>query len=100
VKGLIICTILAVALVVPVLAAQHELSWDDGVHSGYYWGPSYYNATTFTAPYDLEIVAFKIYWYNCSATNYVDLDVYDDNGGKPGTGFFDSPVTSTIPVGG
>ena len=50
---------------VPAAATQYELKWDDGVHNGSYWS-SGYKATTFAAPYDLEIIAihgFRV-WYN------------------------------------
>ncbi len=84
----------------PAFATQYELAWDDGVHCGYYWGPGYYTATTFTAPYDLEMVAFKVFWDCCSSSQTVQLDVYDDNSGKPGTSLFGTPVNGTVPVGG
>lgn len=79
---------------------QHELYWDDGIHCGYYQGPNLYRTTTFTAPYDLLIVSMKIFWYNCTSVNDVDLNIYSDDGGHPDTGLFSSPVNDTIPVGG
>ena len=96
---LIYITIIAL-LSIPVYATQHELKWDDGVHCGYYSGPNMRYATTFTAPYDLGIISMKIFWYNCTSVNSCELDIYSDDGGDPGTGLFDAPVTGTIPVGG
>jgi hypothetical protein len=77
-----------------------ELKWDDGVHCGYYYGPNMYRATTFTAPYDLLIVSMKIFWYNCTSVNTVELDIYSDDGGYPDEGLFSEPVEDNIPVGG
>lgn len=98
-RRLLICIVFIGVFVIPALATQYELKWDDGVHNGSYW-TSGYKATTFTAPYDLEIISMKIFWYNCSTVNSCDLDIYSDNGGEPGTGLFSAPVTGTIPIGG
>jgi hypothetical protein len=87
-------------LSIPAVAATHWLIWDDGDTTGFIQQPGYYTATTFTAPYDLEILAYRVYWRTCSASHQVQIDCYNDNSGEPNIGMFDSPVTGTVPSGG